>query len=55
MINIEEKGDSENGETTAKVKIWEIHYPSNINTSDKYLETEPDHATETEHPHNHEH
>ncbi|MCG9133855.1 hypothetical protein J5I95_19475 [Candidatus Poribacteria bacterium] len=45
-----------NGEATAKVKIWEIHYPSNINTNDKYLATEPEqHATENEHLNDHKH
>ena len=38
-----------NGDTTAKVKIWEIHYPPNIKTNEKYLATEP------EYTHNHEH
>ena len=38
-----------NGAPTAKVKIWEIRYPPNIKTNEKYLATEP------EHPHHHEH
>ena len=30
-----------NGEDTALVKVWEIHYPPDIKTDDKYLATEP--------------
>ena len=29
-----------NGENTALVKVWEIHYPPDIKTDDKYLATE---------------
>ena len=30
----------------AKVKIWEIHYPPDIKTDEKYLATEPENANE---------
>ena len=30
-----------NGEDTAPLKIWEIHYPPDIKTDDKYLAIEP--------------
>ena len=30
-----------NGEDTAPLKIWEIHYPPDIKTDDKYLSIEP--------------
>ena len=29
------------GDTTAEVKVWEIHYPPDIKTNTKYLETKP--------------
>ena len=31
----------EDGDVTAEVKVWEIHYPPDIKSNPKYLATEP--------------
>ena len=31
----------EDGDVTAEVKVWEIHYPLDIKSNPKYLATEP--------------
>ena len=36
----------EDTDSTVPVKIWEIHYPSDIKTDEKYLATEPENANE---------
>ena len=32
----------EDADSSVPVKIWEIHYPSDIKTDEKYLATEPE-------------